>query len=80
MPIRLLYGIDEAHWGRGYAAEAARAIVDYGFVQLGCEQIVASTDVPNLASIRVMEKLGLTFQRRALVEGKDTVFYELTRN
>lgn len=48
------------YWGQGYAYEAARAAIDDGFGRLGLEEIVAFTVPANLASRRVMEKLGMT--------------------
>ena len=49
-----------AHWGRGYATEAARAAVGYGMTRLGLDEIVSFTPVGNTRSRRVMEKLGMT--------------------
>lgn len=46
-------------WGRGYATEAARAALRHGFETLGLAEIVSFTAVPNLASQRVMQKLGM---------------------
>lgn len=46
-------------WGRGLATEAARALLRVGFGELGIERIVAFTSTANLASRRVMEKIGL---------------------
>jgi RimJ/RimL family protein N-acetyltransferase len=48
------------HWGQGYAPEAARACLDYGFGARGFDEIVAVTAVANARSRRVMEKLGMT--------------------
>jgi RimJ/RimL family protein N-acetyltransferase len=48
------------HWGRGYATEAARAAVRYGFDQLKLDEIVSFTTVNNSRSRGVMEKLGMT--------------------
>jgi RimJ/RimL family protein N-acetyltransferase len=48
------------YWGRGYAYEAARAAIDDGFGRLGLNEIVAFTVPANLASRRVMEKLGMS--------------------
>lgn len=47
------------HWGRGYAPEAARAAVEFGFDVLGLDEIVSFTFVGNRRSRRVMEKLGM---------------------
>ena len=46
-------------WGRGYATEAARLALAYGFGELGLREIVAFTAVANLRSRRVMDKLGM---------------------
>ena len=48
------------HWGQGFATEAARASVEFGFRELRLDEIVSMTAVGNLRSRRVMEKLGLT--------------------
>lgn len=53
-------------WGEGYATEAARAMVDAGFRQLGLERIFATCDVGNVASAHVLEKVGL--RREALLK------------
>jgi RimJ/RimL family protein N-acetyltransferase len=47
-------------WGRGYATEAARAVLDYAFDVLGFEEIVSFTVPANARSRRVMERLGMT--------------------
>lgn len=77
--LEILYGIAEEKWGRSLAAEAARAMIRYGFESLGFERIVASTDAGNVASVRVMERLGMRFERRATIDGLDTIFYLITR-
>jgi len=48
-------------WGSGYANEAARLALDYGFQVVGLEEIVSFTFVGNLRSRRVMERLGMTY-------------------
>jgi ribosomal-protein-alanine N-acetyltransferase len=47
------------YWGRGYATEAARLVIDYGFSQLGLHRITASCLAANAASERVMQKCGM---------------------
>ena len=49
-----------AHWGKGYATEAAAAAMAFGFEQLGLEEVVSFTTVANARSRRVMERLGMT--------------------
>jgi RimJ/RimL family protein N-acetyltransferase len=47
-------------WGRGYATEAARAAVDFGFAACGLQEILAVIDPANARSLRVAEKVGMT--------------------
>jgi len=54
------YCLARSAWGRGYATEAARGLVDHGFRALGLTVVRALCDRRNAASIRVMEKVGLT--------------------
>jgi RimJ/RimL family protein N-acetyltransferase len=48
------------HWGYGYATEGARAVLAFGFEELGLDEIVSLTTVANERSRRVMERLGMT--------------------
>lgn len=61
--VELGYRLRRSAWGKGYATEGSRALVDKGFAELGVERVVASTMVVNVASRRVMEKAGLRFVR-----------------
>jgi len=49
--------------GHGYASESASAVLDYGRTILGLNRIVALTSPDNIGSIRVLEKLGLSYQK-----------------
>jgi ribosomal-protein-alanine N-acetyltransferase len=53
------YGIARPHWGQGLASEAAGAMVDYAFNVLGLAKVWARVDPRNVASVRVLEKLGM---------------------
>ena len=57
--VEIGWRLSRAHWGRGYATEAARAALAFGFA-LGMQEIVAFTAQGNVRSRRVMEKLGMT--------------------
>ena len=54
-------------------------MIRYGFETLGFDEIIASADAPNEASFRVMEKTGMTFQKRVLIDGLDTIYYAVSR-
>ncbi len=77
--LELLYGVATGRWGRGIATEMSRAIIRYGFQELALDKIAASTDAPNVASVRVMEKSGMSFDTRKTVGGLETVFYSIAR-
>lgn len=53
----------ERHWSKGYAVEAASATLEYGLRTLGLGRIVAITARDNRSSIRVLERIGLRFER-----------------
>ena len=74
----LIYGLLPAWWGRGLATECAGAVLDHLFDTAGQSGVLALTDAPNAASVRLMERLGMTFERRGVHHGLDTVFYRLS--
>ncbi len=62
--IEILWRLAFEHWGRGYATEAARAILEFGFRQLRIEEIVSFTVPANARSRAVMERLGMSHSER----------------
>ncbi len=58
--VEVGWRLDRAHWGRGYAPEAASASVADGFERLGLDEIVSFTSTTNVNSQRVMQKIGMT--------------------
>jgi RimJ/RimL family protein N-acetyltransferase len=59
--VEIGWRIAAAHWGRGYASEAARAALDVGFRRLGLREIVSFTSLINRRSRAVMERIGMRF-------------------
>ena len=57
--IELGYTLRHAAWGRGYATEAARAVLYWAFAGLRLERVVAVADPANEASLHVLDKLGM---------------------
>ena len=53
------YCFNRHFWGKGYATEAARALLDFGFEQLDLHRIFATCSSENIASARVLEKIGM---------------------
>jgi [ribosomal protein S5]-alanine N-acetyltransferase len=62
--------LNRAYWGRGYATEAARAVMDCAFREVGLHRLCATCDTRNLASAHVLEKLGM---RREAEHRKDVL-------
>ena len=56
-----------AHRSQGYALESASAVLDYARTEFGLKRIVAITDADNAGSIRVLEKIGMRFERMITV-------------
>jgi|SRR5215475_199293 len=61
---KLGYAIAADEWGRGYATEAVRLLVDFGFQQLECHRISAAIGPDNAPSIAVIRKLGFVYEGR----------------
>lgn len=66
--VGLFWALFPDHWRKGYATEAARAMVSYAFDELELARIVATTEHDNVRSIAVMKRLGMTIERNPLAE------------
>ena len=79
------YCLGEAAWGQGYATEGARALLAWAFETLDLNRVQAETDTRNVASARVLEKLGFvregTLREDCVVNGdvSDSWVYGLLR-
>ncbi|SRR6266542_1800614 len=73
------YSIGKAYWRQGLGSEAAQAIVDYGFGQLGLSRLICAIDPENQASIKVATKIGMTFEREAVDEYGPFLLYSINR-
>ncbi len=75
----LRYALFSAHWGQGLAGEAAGAVLRDGFDRAGLERIVSIAQRRNPASIRVMEKLGMTPVAPVANIKSDLVVYDIRK-
>lgn len=73
--VEILYGIDPRFWGRGYATEAAQALIDWAFRETALTRIVAGADAPNRASFRVLEKLGMRYEGLRTTAAGETPYW-----
>ena len=74
----VVYHLVRKHWGRGYATEMASAFIKYGIEEKGFEKFVAICKPGNSASIHVMEKLGMHFEKKTSYYGIEVVQYGIT--
>jgi [ribosomal protein S5]-alanine N-acetyltransferase len=77
--LELLVGVLPHYRGKGLGSEAARILLERLFRETGVRRVLAATDTPNQRSVRVLQRLGMTFECRREFKGLDTVFYSLSR-
>jgi ribosomal-protein-alanine N-acetyltransferase len=65
------YMLAREAWGRGYATEIARAALSHGFERYGFAEVVASVAPENVASRRVLEKLGFVYKGTEVLPGEE---------
>ena len=78
--VEVAYELAPRVWGHGYATEAARALIDYGFAELELERIVALILPANIRSRRVAEKCAMHLEGPARFYGLDLVLYARARD
>ncbi len=77
--VELLYGLAPVRWKQGLATEAAHAVLEYAFTTMKLERVYARSDIPNLASARVMQRLGMKFEAEARIGTLPVRCYSITR-
>jgi len=73
------YRIRKKYWGKGIATEIGAASLKYGFTALKLKEICAAADVDNLASNRILKKIGLDFIETFEFEGTLCNWYKIER-
>lgn len=71
------YQLHPAFWGEGYGTEIIRKVIEYGLSILGLEELYAETQKKNLASVRVLEKVGMQFVSQIERFGEEQVVYSI---
>lgn len=79
--VEIFYAIARSYWGKGLTTEAARAVLAYGFEKAGLDRIMAVAVPENIASQRVMQKIGMTGGdlTTAYYGGAELAYYAITR-
>lgn len=77
--VEIGWGLTPKVWGRGYATEAAHAILEWGFNHILCDEIISVIHPDNEASKKVARRIGETFKETAVVNGKASEIFAITR-
>jgi ribosomal-protein-alanine N-acetyltransferase len=78
--IEIIYALGKEHWGKGLASEIVSGVIKYAFEQLKLEEIFATVDPNNLASIKILEKGGFSFWKEELDENALPTLYYVIEN
>jgi len=78
--IEIGYRLKEEFWGKGYATEMSKVIIDFGFNTVGLDRIVGVTHLENDASGNVLKKIGLKYIGQDKYYEIDVHFYELLKS
>lgn len=78
--VQIGYLLLKSYWGKGLATEAASAALKYGFENTDLERVVAIAKHDNIASRRVMEKLGMKYEKDAYYYNNHVAYYSITRS
>jgi [ribosomal protein S5]-alanine N-acetyltransferase len=77
--VDLGYRFFEAHWGKGFATEAATASLKYGFENFKYAEIIGRAMKENIPSIKVLKKCGMTYSHEAQLHEHPAFVYKITR-
>ncbi|MEG4853987.1 GNAT family N-acetyltransferase [Microcoleus sp. B5-D4] len=77
--VELGYALDKVYWNQGLATEASLASLNYGFKILDLERIVAIARPENIASQRVIQKVGMKYEKNAHYYETDVLYYSISR-
>jgi RimJ/RimL family protein N-acetyltransferase len=77
--VEVAYMISKVYWGQGLGTEAASAIRDYGFRELGLSRLICLITEGNMASVRVAEKMGMTFEKQGIDDLGPYLLYAIER-
>ena len=76
--VEIAYMIAKSHSRQGLGSEVAKALVRYGFGELGLTRLIALIDEDHVASIKTAESAGLRFERDLTLDGSPCLVYSIT--
>jgi len=75
--VEIAYLFEKESWGKGYATEISREILNFGLTGIGLKKIVALAYPENKASIKVINKIGLKFEKPIHIWERDLNYYSI---
>lgn len=76
---QVFYNLRLDRWGRGYATEVARALIDHAFSHLGLSRVVGVAFADNAASLQVLHKTGMTYRGQVFAYGHQLEYFVIDR-
>lgn len=77
--IEIYYGFPRKNWGKGYATEAAQAVLKFAFDEANLQRVVGVTNPKNIASQKVLQKIGLKYQGQITCYQMDCSYFRISR-
>jgi len=77
--IDLGYRFFAKHWGKGYATESAKAVLNYAFTNLALQEVIAHAAIENVSSLHVLEKIGMHRVGEGVEDGIRVYAYRITK-
>jgi RimJ/RimL family protein N-acetyltransferase len=77
--VEVAYLLAKEYWGKGLGTEAAQGILNYGFNNLHLSRLICLIERENIASMRVAEKIGMTFEREGQDEKGPFLLYSINK-
>lgn len=75
----VFYLVDEPYWGKGLATEIAAGILKWGFEKFDFPRIIAVSRPANKATFRVLDKLGMSYEKEDVIVGVRAYIYQISR-
>ena len=77
--VEIGYRLHPDYWNRGLMTEAARAVRDHAFAEIGLPRVISLIHAENIPSRRVAEKNGMNVEKEIMFRGFPTLMYAITR-
>jgi RimJ/RimL family protein N-acetyltransferase len=76
--VELLYGYTKNSWGKGYATEAAKSVIDFGLNECNIKSISACVNPHNMSSQKILQKLGMKQCGNLMYSKPDDLYFKIT--